>query len=246
MKYFTPEELKITHREEISSQLSTLAGKNVKHNFAIWIFKKYAEKLGWNKNIKILDLGTANGDFLIQLNQTGYQNLYAHDIDAYLSEERKILTKEYKFSELSMERLPWPDNYFDAITAWCVIPHLENPFFCAREARRVLKPGGVFIFTTLHLTSKPSLQYFLKNKDFKSYRETNNHISLLPNSVVKKTILKDFELAGVEYFVNPKVFNNWQGKIRKIIWNLCHLHPDIENWLKNRWAYNICYIAKKI
>lgn len=245
MRYFTPEELKNSRREEVASQLSNLAGKNVKYNFAIEVFQKYSKQLSINTDAKILDLGTANGDFLQQLYDRGYANLYGHDLDDYFPKERRGILKEYKLSELSMEKLPWPENYFDAVTAWCILPHLENPFHCAREAYRVLKNGGVFIFTAIHLISKPSTDYFLRHKDFKSYRETNNHIALLPQSVVKKTILKNFRLVGTEYFLIPKIFNGWRGKIRKFVLQLASRKPQWENWLKSRWAYNICYILQK-
>lgn len=238
MRYFTPEELKKDYKKEVAAQLSKLAGKNVKFNFAISVFRQYANKFGWGKDARILDLGTANGDFLAQLNSEGYFNLYAHDIDDYLPAERKKIVKEYKFAELSMEALPWPDNYFDVVTAWCVLPHVENPFYAAREVYRVLKAGGVFIFTTLHLSAKPSLVWFKKHGDFKSYRETNNHIALLPPAVVRKTIGKKFNIEGIEYFLNPKIFNGLSGYLRK---QALRVFTN----LKKRWAYNVAYIMKK-
>ena len=205
MEYLTKEELKTSHRNSASQQLSSHIGKNIKYQFTLQIFQKYARLRNINTSARILDLGTASGAFLQQLYDNGYQNLYAHDIDDYLPAERKKIIKEYKFADLSAEKLPWPDNSFDAVTAWCVLPHLENPFYAAREIQRVLKKDGVFIFTALHLASKASIDYFKKNKNFGSYKETNNHISLLPDSVVQKTMLKFFDLVDVDYLVIPKI-----------------------------------------
>lgn len=243
MRYYTPNELRNEHKDEVGTALKSLAGKNVKYNFAIGVFKKYAEKLGWPKNAKILDLGTANGDFLQQIANEGYQELYAHDIDDYLPADRKKLIKEYRFSELSMEKLPWPDNAFDIVTAWCVIPHIENPFHAMREMRRVLKPGGVFVFTTLHLSAAHSINWFKKHGDFKSYRETNNHIALLPPAVVKKTTANLFEIIGTEFFVNPKMFRSSLGRLKQRIYQLAP--PSLQHWLERRWAYNIAYLLRK-
>jgi len=243
MKYFTAEELRGNKKEEVTRSLKTLSGKNVRYNIAIDVFRKYTK--GLPKDASILDLGTASGAFVQQIHDDGYTNISAHDIDSYLPEERKKLVKEYKLAELSTEKLPWPDNSFDVATAWCVLPHLENPFLAAREVHRVLKSGGLFIFSALHLTSKASMDYFNKRKFFGSYRESNNHISLLPMSIVKKTMLKFFALEGIDYLVIPKIFAGWKGKLRRYLYSLAQKNPKWEMALKKRWGYNVVYILKK-
>lgn len=41
------------------------------------------------------------------------------------------------------EHLPFRDNSFDAVFSLAVLEHVRDPFACAREIARVLKPGGV-------------------------------------------------------------------------------------------------------
>lgn len=40
------------------------------------------------------------------------------------------------------ERLPFLDGVFDAVFSFNVLEHVKDPFTCAREISRVLKPGG--------------------------------------------------------------------------------------------------------
>lgn len=41
------------------------------------------------------------------------------------------------------QALPFPDNTFDGIFSLSVLEHVSDPFSCAREISRVLKPGGM-------------------------------------------------------------------------------------------------------
>lgn len=59
------------------------------------------------------------------------------------------------------ERLPFAGNSFDLVYGRAVLHHADDlPVFC-REASRVLKSGGVFLFTREHvLSKKEDLQLF--------------------------------------------------------------------------------------
>lgn len=54
---------------------------------------------------------------------------------------------EFKAGDLN-EELPLPQNYADALAANQVIEHIVNPYHFAREALRVLVPGGRCVITT--------------------------------------------------------------------------------------------------
>ncbi len=41
------------------------------------------------------------------------------------------------------EKLPFKSNSFDAVFSFAVLEHVRNPFECAKEIIRVLKPGGI-------------------------------------------------------------------------------------------------------
>jgi ubiquinone/menaquinone biosynthesis C-methylase UbiE len=49
-------------------------------------------------------------------------------------------------ADASLERLPWPEATFDAVVATLVLCSVPDPVTALGEIRRVLRPGGAFVF----------------------------------------------------------------------------------------------------
>lgn len=248
MKYLTGEELRSAHREEAHEILDDCEGHMTKLNFGIDAFRKWCPKVFSNcANVSILDLGTASGGFEKQLFEAGYKNLYGVDIDDYLTKNAKSLLQEFKIADLAYEKLPWPDNSFDVVIGWCILPHLENPFFVIREIKRVLKPGGLFLFSVPRITSKAAIAYFQQKLDFGSYRPTNNHIVIFSPAIIEKAVLKHFSYLGEEYPVRPKIFarDGIKGRLRSFVYQkLGARFPSLKKMLGQRWAYDTIYAVQ--
>jgi len=52
---------------------------------------------------------------------------------------------EMTYVEAGVEDLPFPDNYFDVISSFNSLDHVDNLSQACTEIRRCLKPGGVFL-----------------------------------------------------------------------------------------------------
>lgn len=249
MRYLSPEEIKKTSRVEVKNSLRSHIGKNLQDQFAINLIKRYTVNLEPGHGItNILDLGPASGIFARQIrNRDNHSNFYGVDIDNYIASENQTLFTEFKTADLSIDPIPWPDNTFNIVTAWCVLPHLENPFHAVREIDRVLKPGGIFIFTVPNLSSRASIDYFVKHRDFGSYNDKNNHLVIFTPALVKKTILKYFDLLKIEHHVRSKLFDrDKRGFLRKITLNMARwVSPKLLSPIEKRWAYNTAYVLKK-
>ena len=55
---------------------------------------------------------------------------------------------ETHFPDADWHNLPFADSSFDVVLSDQVLEHIADPFRCAAEARRVLRPGGLQIHTT--------------------------------------------------------------------------------------------------
>lgn len=201
MKYLNPSEIKnnkeaIQRRFEIrpDRRLLALKGKN------IGIF----ERTVLDKEAKVLDLGTGSGAFLKAIYDRGYKNIYACDIDDYVAAGFKPLLKEFQPLDISFEKLRWSDGFFDMVTAWEVFEHVENPHHALREISRILKPGGLLIFSVPNIFHIVSRLIFLKRGLFPRWNESNNHISVFPHGILEKTFLKYFDLIE-EGYVHAKI-----------------------------------------
>jgi ubiquinone/menaquinone biosynthesis C-methylase UbiE len=62
--------------------------------------------------------------------------------------EHRALTNKVRGD---IEHLPFKDESFDLITANVVLEHVKEPLAVLKEVRRILKPGGNFIFHTPNL-----------------------------------------------------------------------------------------------
>ena len=116
-------------------------------------FSKYPSKLinflikkaDLKKNQKILELGCGRGDFINEFKNEGLET-FGVDISDY----SKTFFAGLNFSKVDMskDKLPFEDNYFDVIYSKSFIEHFYYPDKIFQEAYRVLKKGGTIITLT--------------------------------------------------------------------------------------------------
>ncbi len=107
--------------------------------------------------------------------------------------------------DFSYDKLPFPDESFDAITAWEVFEHLENPFFAMREAHRVLKTGGRFLLSVPNPAHIESRTNFFLYGDLPRWRRRSDHIFVPLPAILRKTFAKKFHLIAFLYAL-PSLF----------------------------------------
>ena len=110
----------------------------------------------FSKNDRILDIGCGAGRTTLGLYRLGYLNVQGVDLSGGMIERAKFMAKEagcpIPFEVGDATDLQWGDRRLDAalfggLGLMC-IPGYDNRLQALNEVRRVLRPGGHFIFTT--------------------------------------------------------------------------------------------------
>lgn len=70
-------------------------------------------------------------------------------VDMLAGSASKVVKTSYP--EIDIQALPFSDASFDAVVADQVLEHVRNPFKAINESTRVLRPGGMLIYTTCFL-----------------------------------------------------------------------------------------------
>lgn len=109
--------------------------------------RRVAPALG-NGFQRILDIGCGAGQTLIACDLKPGVFFCGIDIDHDALALGKRLTNNISFVRATGEKLPFPDNYFEAVISRLALPYMHLPSALG-EIARVLRPGGQ-IWLTLH------------------------------------------------------------------------------------------------
>ena len=116
--------------------------------------KQFERLLPFNKNLKILDIGTGPGFFTIILEELGYSNITGVDYSYKMLEVARENIKTYgkenssiQLLQMDAQNLEFKPESFDIIVSRNLTWNLEKPQQAYSEWLKVLKPNGsLFIF----------------------------------------------------------------------------------------------------
>jgi ubiquinone/menaquinone biosynthesis C-methylase UbiE len=115
------------------------------------------------KNGRILDIGC--GRYPLFLTTVDFSERYGLDRDLGTGENAKrdgITLVDHNIEE--QNKMPFEDNYFDAVSMLAVFEHIEPNSLVAihRDIYRILKPSGVYIMTTPAFWTDGLLRFLVK------------------------------------------------------------------------------------
>jgi len=169
----------------------------------IELFRRYVGGPGR----RVLDLGCRDG----ALTQTyaGGNEIVGVDADREALAEAEKLGIQTRWADLD-EPLPFEDESFDVVVAGELLEHLRDPRGVVTEARRVLRPGGVFVASVPNAYRvKNRLRFLLGRKP----EDDPTHLQMFSPGEVR-TLLAGFEdqhvhfIAGRLVVVHARLFAN--------------------------------------
>jgi demethylmenaquinone methyltransferase/2-methoxy-6-polyprenyl-1,4-benzoquinol methylase len=205
-------------KEQVAQMFDNISGNydNLNRVISFGIDTKWRKKVlkivSDSKPKIILDIATGTGDLAILMAQTNAEKIIGLDISAGMLEVGKKKIEEKKLSNVielvlaDSEKMPFEDNYFDAITVGFGVrnfEHLEKGF---AEILRVLKPNGVFVILETSVPDKTpykqGYKFYSKNilpiigklfsKDNSAYGYLSESAAVFPygealNNILRKT-----------------------------------------------------------
>lgn len=160
---------------------------------------KFNKELSYLKGLRgnLLDIGCRNGGFPAFSQKHGFRGWGLEVADN--AENLFGLTIFNDFTEA-------PSDFFDVVTSWAVFEHLHDPMSYFSHVRRVLKPGGSFVFLVPNYASPRSR--LMKFEDvprhlyFYSAKTLEAYLSLQGFENVKIFPDKDVYYGGHRKFLN--------------------------------------------
>lgn len=180
---------------DLHEEGQTDGGPRFTHGTMPDLFTKYVP----DRKAQVLDCGFMHGKFIEFLQNAGYENVHGLDFvnQTFYGDPQRA---KLQAIDLNTETFPYPDAYFDAVTAWGLPEHLENPYHFLREVHRVLKPGGIYIATWPNVEHIMTRLIFLKSGDMRNYERHNNHLVIYTRGIFEKTYLRYFDVVEKSYF----------------------------------------------
>lgn len=99
---------------------------------------------------KILDVGAGSGEELAIINKFGEVFVIEPDPDLLKMIPDDLVAEK---NNCELRDIQYPDHFFDWVLAFDVLEHIEDDRSAVRQINRVLKPGGLFIYTVPALKS---------------------------------------------------------------------------------------------
>lgn len=99
------------------------------------------------RKVRVMDVGCGTGSLLRALEAAGYDDLWGIELSAYAAEMARRTTCAQVLTG-DVLNLQLPEGSVDVVNATEVIEHLRDPLAFFRRVKSLLRPGGVFIYST--------------------------------------------------------------------------------------------------
>lgn len=217
-------------KEQVAQMFDNISGNydNLNRVISFGIDTKWRKKVlkivSDKKPKTVLDIATGTGDLAILMTQTNAEKIIGLDISAGMLEVGKKKVEAKGLSNVidlvlgDSEKIPFEDNYFDAITVGFGVRNFENLEKGFSEILRVLKPNGVFVILETSVPDKTpykqGYKFYSKNilpiigklfsKDNSAYGYLSESAAAFPYGEALNNILR--KIGFIDVVAMPQTF----------------------------------------
>lgn len=148
-----------------------LRGRRIGLKSRFWL--RYIKKR--KRGGRLLDIGCGKG-FFLERAEKSYET-YGIDISEYAIEQAHPRLHNTKLYIGDADQLDFDRDYFDIITCFDLLEHLDSPELAIKKCYLILREGGLFIFRVPN-TDSYGLRWLKEN--WHGHRD-QTHVSLLSN-----------------------------------------------------------------
>jgi len=153
---------------------------------------------------RLLDVGCGNGGFLSEM--TVLTGCHAHGVDtSRLAAEAAKENYGIDIFTGTVLESPFPERYFDVITAWAYLEHVNNPSEVLLKISNLLKNDGACIMSTPNFKSFNSRLF----RDKWYHLDCPRHLYIYSQDTIKKLVNKaGMEITGIAFDTGARGFVN--------------------------------------
>jgi len=165
-----------------------------------------AERAEIKEGDAVLDVACGNGRLLRMLAGRCAIRGFGIDISENMTAQAKLQNPDMQFTTGSCEALPYADGSMDIVTVSAAYHHFPHVGTFAREAHRVLRPGGKIYIAEVYYPFFPRIFYnpllpLLKEGDVKFYS---------PKAIMRT--LREAGFAGCAHEIRGNIQAVWASK----------------------------------
>jgi len=138
---------------------------------------------------KLLDVGCGSGKQLRFLQSLGWTKLSGIELSPSAAKRAASLGFEVRCGPLEETLKTYAEASFDVVFSTMVLEHVLDPFDMIRQIKRVLKPGGQFLFSTI---IRDAIDCFVYGKYWRNL-DLPRHVVLFKKNDLFQALSTDFD-----------------------------------------------------
>ncbi|MDF1498783.1 MAG: class I SAM-dependent methyltransferase [Patescibacteria group bacterium] len=214
--------MKVENKEYYNKTSNKYDRQRTKKYFSLINELEIDTVLPFVNNKKVLEVGCGTGLILQEINKYTFE---AIGID--ISDKMLDISKNKNLNVLNADvnKIPFPDEYFDVVYSFKVLAHIKNIEVALKEMARVTKPNGKLFLEFYNPYSFKRLNnIFFKPKNFTRYDSLRNIKKILPKDIeynsyrglrsilIFKQLLNIPVISDIIYFLEKKYSYGIMGK----------------------------------